>query len=257
MTSDGSRIDIVPSVPKKIIVDQKVSVFVDSSSLSYTENVTMEDTIYHTVEVPRGGEFQLTLSDGSRVWLNAESRLTYPLVFGKGERRVCLEGEGYFEVEPGKGSFIVTSGEVSVRVLGTGFNVNAYEDEEEIRTTLVHGKVEVLTADDSLRQVLLPGEQAVLNRTNGRLKVKKVNTYLYTQWMRKQFVFRNAPLKEIMRSLSRWYQMDYEFTDSGLESVCFYGIIDRFDRVEKLLEQFEKTGKVHFEYQGNKVIIKK
>ena len=229
----------------------------NKESLSYEENQLTKDTLYHTVEVPRGGEYHLTLSDGSKVWLNAESRLTYPAAFGTSERRVRLEGEAYFEVEPGKGHFIVETGDMNVRVLGTAFNVNAYKNETATRTTLVHGKVEVMTGGDELQQVLVPGEQAIFDRESGQLEVKQVNTDLYTRWIKGQFVFRDTPLRDIMRTLARWYEMEYEFTDAELESLCFYGVISRFERVEGLLEQFEKTGKVHFEYQGNKVIVKK
>lgn len=255
--SDGTGIDIAAGKPEQTIVDGGVNVQLDGESLSYEENPVSEEVLYHTVEVPRGGEFHLTLSDGSRVWLNAESRLTYPLTFGKSERRVRLEGEAYFEVEPGKGRFVVESGDINVRVLGTAFNVNAYEDESAIQTTLVHGKVEVLTAGDALCRTLIPGEQAMFDRKSGQFEVKRVNTDLYTRWTKGQFVFRDTPLKDIMRTLARWYEMDYEFTDADLESLRFYGVVNRFERVEGLLEQFEKTGKVHFEYRGNKIRIKK
>ncbi|WP_065218356.1 MULTISPECIES: FecR domain-containing protein [Butyricimonas] len=255
--SDGTTIDLAAKEPGQIIIDKGVNVRLKKEALSYEDNLVAGDTLYHTVEVPRGGEYHLTLSDGSRVWLNAESRLTYPIAFGMSERRVRLEGEAYFEVESGKGRFVVETGDMNVRVLGTAFNVNAYGDEAVTRATLVHGKVEVLTAKDDLRQVLAPGEQAVLDRVSGLLDVKQVNTDLYTRWIKGQFVFRDTPLRDIMRTLARWYEIEYEFTDPELEALCFYGVISRFERVENLLEQFEKTGKVHFEYQGNKIIVKK
>ncbi len=255
--SDGTRIDLTTQEPGQTIIDKGVNVHLKKESLSYENNPVVEDTLYHTVEVPRGGEYHLTLSDGSRVWLNAESRLTYPMIFGASERRVRLEGEAYFEVEPGKGRFVVETDDMNVRVLGTAFNVNAYSDEAATRTTLVHGKVEVLTVKDDLQRILIPGEQAILDRASGQLDVEQVSTDLYTRWIKGQFVFRDAPLRDIMRTLARWYEMEYEFTDSELESLCFYGVISRFERVESLLEQFEKTGKVHFEYKGNKVVVKK
>lgn len=146
---------------------------------------------------------------------------------------------------------------MNVRVLGTAFNVNAYKDETVTRATLVHGKVEVLTIKDDLKKVLAPGEQAIFDRECGQLEVKQVNADLYTLWIKGQFVFRDTPLRDIMRTLTRWYEMEYEFTDPELESRCFYGVISRFEHMESLLEQFEKTGEVHFEYQGNKIIVKK
>ena len=255
--SDGTEINLASKEPGQTIVDKWVNVQLNKESLSYEENQLTKDTLYHTVEVPRGGEYHLTLSDGSQVWLNAESRLTYPAAFGASERRVRLEGEAYFEVESGKGRFVVETGDMNVRVLGTAFNVNAYKNEAATRTTLVHGKVEVMTGGDELQQVLVPGEQAIFDRESGQLEVKQVNTDFYTRWIKGQFVFRDTPLRDIMRTLARWYEMEYEFTDAELESLCFYGVISRFERVEGLLEQFEKTGKVHFEYRGNKVIVKK
>ena len=255
--SDGTEINLTSKESGQTIIDKGVNVQLKEESLSYEENRLVKDTLYHMVEVPRGGEYHLTLSDGSKVWLNAESRLTYPATFGTSERRVRLEGEAYFEVEPGKGRFVVETGDMNVRVLGTAFNVNAYKNEAAIRTTLVHGKVEVLTAKDDLQKILAPGEQAIFDRESGLLEVKQVNTDLYTRWIKGQFVFRDTPLRDIMRTLARWYEMEYEFTDPELESLCFYGVISRFERVEGLLEQFEKTGKVHIEYRGNKVMVKK
>ena len=255
--SDGTEIDLTSKEPGQTIIDKGVNVQLDKESLSYEENQLTKDTLYHMVEVPRGGEYHLILSDGSKVWLNAESRLIYPAAFGESERRVRLEGEAYFEVEPGKGRFVVETDDMNERVLGTAFNVNAYKNEVATRTTLVHGKVEVLTAKDNLQKILVPGEQAIFDRECGRLDVKQVNTDLYTRWIKGQFVFRDSPLRDIMRTLARCYEMEYEFTDPELELLCFYGVISRFERVEGLLEQFEKTGKVHFEYRGNKVIVRK
>ena len=255
--SDGTEINLTSKEPGQTIIDKGVNIQLNKESLFYEENQLTRDTLYHMVEVPRGGEYHLTLSDGAGVWLNAERRLTYPVTFGTSERRVRLEGEAYFEVEPGKGRFVVETGDMNVRVLGTAFNVNAYTNEAATRTTLVHGKVEVLTAKDDLQKILAPGEQAIFDRGSGLLEVKQVNTDLYTRWIKGQFVFRDTPLRDIMRTLARWYEMEYEFTDPELESLCFYGVISRFERVEGLLEQFEKTGKVHFEYRENKVIVKK
>ena len=255
--SDGTEVDLSLGSPKRTIVDKEVSVALDSASLSYERNADVSDTVRHIVEVPRGGEFHLTLSDGTRVWLNAESRLTYPIAFGGEERRVKLEGEGYFEVEPGKGRFVVETNGMAVRVLGTAFNVNAYKNEMIAYTTLVRGRVEIVTDDNNVAKTLAPGEQAAWNRRDGNVDVRQVNTYLYTQWIKGQFVFRDAPLRDIMKTLARWYEMEYEFACPAVEEERFYGIIDRFEHVERLLEQFEKTGKVHFEYEGNKVIVKK
>lgn len=254
--SNGTRVELQADGQSRTITDRDVDVLVDSSSLSYQNNTIAADTLFHTIEVPAGGEFHLTLSDGTKVWLNAKSRLTYPLTFHGNERRVRLEGEGYFEVMPGDKRFIVESRDVNIRVLGTAFNVNVYEDEPVVRTTLVRGKIDISTVADTVPRVLTPGEQAVFDRQSGELDVERVNPDLYIYWMQGRFVFQNAPLRDIMRTLARWYDMEYEFADPVVETIRFYGIIDRAERVNTLLDQFEKTGKVEFEYSGKKVIVK-
>lgn len=254
--SNGTRVELQVGGRPRTIRDRDVNVLLDSSSLSYEDEAISADTLFHTIEVPTGGEFHLTLSDGTRVWLNAKSRLTYPLTFHGEERRVRLEGEGYFEVMPGDKRFIVESRDVNIRVLGTAFNVNVYEDEPVVRTTLVRGKIDISTVADSVPRVLTPGEQATFDRQSGELGVERVNPDLYTYWMQGRFVFQNAPLRDIMRTLARWYDMEYEFADPVVETIRFYGIIDREERVKSLLDQFEKTGKVEFEYSGKKVIVK-
>ena len=213
------------------------------------------DSVYNTIQVPRGGEYSLTLADGTRVWLNSQSSLRFPVAFRGEERRVQLTGEAYFEVTPGRKRFIVETKSVAVRVLGTAFDVNAYEDETVIRTTLVRGKVEIL-AGGKEACVLQPGQQSVVERATGKTGVLQVNTSLYTQWKDGRFVFRDHTLEDIMRTLARWYDMEYEFVDPGLQQQRFYGVINRFEDVKGLLAQFEKTGKVKFEYEGNRVIIK-
>ena len=254
--SNGTRVELQADGQSRTITDRDVDVLVDSSSLSYQNNTIAADTLFHTIEVPAGGEFHLTLSDGTKVWLNAKSRLTYPLTFHGNERRVRLEGEGYFEVMPGDKRFIVESRDVNIRVLGTAFNVNVYEDEPVVRTTLVRGKIDISTVADTAHRVLTPGEQAIFDRQSGELDVERVNPDLYIYWMQGRFVFQNAPLRDIMRTLARWYDMEYEFADPVVETIRFYGIIDRAERVKTLLDQFEKTGKVEFEYSGKKVIVK-
>ena len=197
----------------------------------------------------------IVLADGTKVWLNSQSSLRFPVAFQGKERRVQLTGEAYFDVTPGQKRFIVETKSMDVRVLGTAFDVNAYEDETVIRTTLVRGKVEILAGGEE-SCILEPGQQSVFERSTGKVDVFQVNTSLYTQWKDGRFVFRDNTLEDIMRTLARWYDMEYEFASPNLKEQCFYGVINRFEKVEGLLAQFEKTGKVKFEYERNKVIIK-
>ena len=227
-----------------------------SSIYLYKGSVESVEAPLCEMVVPLGSQTKLRLPDSTVVVLNSGSVLKYAATFGQKERNVYLSGEGYFEVMPGDKRFIVESRDVNIRVLGTAFNVNVYEDEPVVRTTLVRGKIDISTVADTVHRVLTPGEQAIFDRESGELDVERVNPDLYIYWMQGRFVFQNAPLRDIMRTLARWYDMEYEFADPVVETIRFYGIIDRAERVKTLLDQFEKTGKVEFEYSGKKVIVK-
>lgn len=255
LLSDGQRVKLQSQQMRQILTDNKANIYLDSTTIIYESNNVQEDSIYNTIQVPRGGQYNLTLADGTKVWLNSQSTLRFPVAFQNKERRVQLTGEAYFDVTPGQKRFIVETPNMNVQVLGTAFDINAYEDETTIRTTLIRGKVEIQTAGQKIC-ILEPGQQSVLERLSGEINVFQVNTSLYTQWKDGKFVFRNNTLEDIMRILARWYDMEYEFANPDLKKQQFYGITDRFENVASLLAQFEKTGKVKFKYEKNKVIIK-
>ena len=220
---------------------------------------SLQDSPTATLTTPRGGEFRVVLEDGTEVWLNAASRLTYPEVFNGNQRCVTLEGEAYFKVakNPEK-PFIVTSGGQEVRVYGTEFNIHAYSDETDIYTTLVEGSIALRLSNDSLqgRELLLtPGRQTTFNTESSSFKIKDIDTEVVTSWRSGIFVFEDQTLKQIMRTLSRWYDFEYEFLDAQLASTVFMGSIPKYSTFNDVSEIFNKLGGIHLRQQGRKVII--
>lgn len=204
---------------------------------------------YNTVETPKGGQYQINLPDGTRVWLNAASSLKYPVSFtGIEKRLVELKGEAYFEVTKDKHHpFIVKTAKQEVKVLGTHFNVNAYPDEGMIRTTLVEGLVEL---DNSIR--LQPGEQAVLS--NGHTQVRQVDTDEAIAWKNGYFMFANEDIYSVMRKISRWYDVEVIY-EGKITGSNFNGLISRFSNVSDLLHILKLTKTVHFKVEGRRITV--
>lgn len=203
--------------------------------------------------IPKGGEFSITLGDGTKVWLNAASTLSYPCLFEGGERVVTLTGEAYFEVahDP-KHPFIVQTKGQSVKVLGTHFNINAYDDEAEITTTLLEGKVNVITASNRDNHYLNPGQQSVLYKN--QLDIKKVNTEYAVAWHKGNFMFENENIETIMREIARWYDVSIAY-EGEVPNDQFGGTISKFEDVKQVLHILQLTGKVHFTITGKKIIV--
>ena len=203
--------------------------------------------------VPRRGEYRITLSDGTRVWLNAASVLTFPPVFAGNERKVRLVGEAFFEVTPDTARpFIVATARMDIKVLGTSFNVSVYEDEETVHTTLVKGSVEVQPVQQEAI-MLKPGEQACL--AGNRMTVKAVNTRQFTSWIDGKFMFCNTALEEISKQISRWYDVDIFFSSEQVKTICFTGAILRFEPLEELIRMIENTSNVRFSVKGKTIVI--
>lgn len=234
---------------------QTVLVRADSANLVYEEKSReTEQLVYNELYVPRRGEYSLQLSDGTRVFLNADSRLKYPEAFGKGQREVELSGEAYFEVSRDvTRPFIVKVGDMRVRVLGTVFNINAYGEYPEIRTTLVNGKVNVECPGKVLE--LLPGEQACLDRFSQLLHKEKVNVALYTAWKDGLFKFERESLENIMTILERWYDVHVFFRNDALKNSLFSGDLRKYDTIEQHLKMLELTTNVKFCVQGHIIFI--
>lgn len=224
-----------------------------------TENeLNREKVRFNTLEVPRGGEYFLVLSDGTKVWLNAETTLRYPVRFQNGQRKVELTGEAYFEVAENRDApFLVTSGKQAVRVLGTKFNLSSFPEDAFILTTIVEGKVEVFPeqSPDS-KQILLPNHQSCFNKEEGKISQQKVDPYKFIAWKEGRFVFENEPLSEIMKTLAKWYNVDVIFASEKARDFRFTGNLRRYENFGEILKKIEKTNEVEFKIEGRQVIVK-
>ncbi|KRD61742.1 hypothetical protein ASE40_09460 [Flavobacterium sp. Root935] len=211
--------------------------------------------------IPRGGQFFVQLADSTKVWLNSESQLKYPVAFVDGETRQVelVYGEAYFEVSPStkhKGSrFKVKTQSQNVEVIGTEFNIKAYKDETTIYTTLVKGIVAVSNA--SKKQILAPNEQSRITDYNGNIAVSDVDVYNEISWRKGLFVFKGMPLKDIARVLSRWYDADIVFADPALGNVKFNGVLNKNQKLEDILTTIKNINFINaYEKKDNKIIIK-
>lgn len=216
----------------------------------------VNDLVYNTIRVPVGGFYQLTLADGTRVWLNSMTDLRYPVNFTGTSREVYLKGEAYFEVNRDTSKpFIVRLEGSSVTVLGTSFNVKAYADENNIYTSLVKGAVR-FTSDKGGKQVeLKPGMQCAWNSVSGETEVREMDLEQFVSWKDGRFVFELITLDEMMRQLKRWYDIDVVYLDEKVKTYEFWGTIDRNMDLDKVLAIVEKVSNVTFEVQGKTVSV--
>jgi transmembrane sensor len=206
----------------------------------------------NTLSTAKGETYQVRLPDGSMVTLNAASSLSYATSLNKnGERRVELKGEGYFEVaKDKKHPFIVKTPTQEISVLGTHFNVNAYADEEVVKTTLLEGSVRIRTAGE--QRMLIPGEQAIVR--GDKVSISKADIESAVAWKNGEFVFTGQPITEIMRVLSRWYNVEVEF-NGPVTKEQFEGSALKEKNITDVLELLELTGAVHFKIEGRKIIV--
>ncbi len=228
-----------------------------ASGMLASQNCAVTHAPELCLDVPRGGEFKITLEDSTQVWLNSESTLRYPEVFSPTERRVQVTGEAYFVVaRDDSRPFYVETKEQTVRVYGTAFNIRAYADDPYVCTTLEHGSISITRRDRASGEVmLLPGHQARLDRTDCALDLRVVDPKVITGWRHGRFVFEEQPLSGIMRDLSRWYDFRYEFAEPELEQIVFMGSIPRYADFATAISIIEKSGGLSFTTEGDKVVI--
>lgn len=260
--SDGSRHNLEFETSNDI-KDKGHLILNSGKQLDYrTESTSSKKQIkkltsrFNTLSIPRGGEYFLTLSDGTKVWLNSESILTYPLKFGSNERKVELIGEAFFDVTHDKDKpFRVKVNGQEIEVLGTTFNVNAYADKNEITTTLVSGLIKIDIKDTDEKVILNPGFQFQLNKAERLHSVSKVNTRLATAWLKGYYLFDDATLEEMILTLSRWYDFEFDFKEEQARTLRFSGKLKRTERFEDILTIIENTNEVKFEIIERNVII--
>ncbi|MFG6685828.1 FecR family protein [Mariniflexile sp. HNIBRBA6329] len=234
----------------------------NGEKIVYTNSEENSKTIkYNYLTIPRGGQFFIKLSDGTKVWLNSESQLKYPVNFKKGDTRQVelVYGEAYFDVSPSTkhngAKFKVLNKSQEIEVLGTMFNVKSYKDETNIYTTLVEGKVEINTSKG--KQLLAPNQQSNLDIILNKIAIKEVNTKEVISWIHGDFVFQNKPLKDIIKVLSRWYDIEIEIENKSLEDIKFNGELSKYQNLEDILLLIKNTNYINnYETNTNKVILK-
>lgn len=255
---DGTVVDLEKENSFEVLEEGGAKIRKDSACLNYqneTKIIPEQEVVYNRIDIPRGGEYTLKLSDGSRVHLNAMSSLRYPVNFTGDKRIVELQGEAYFEVVKAGKPFIVKAGDVEVKVLGTEFNVSCYVDEDIIGTTLVKGCVNITTPQAG-PLVLTPSQQANFSRETKDVQVKIVDVSEYTAWKEGYFRFKDWRLEDIMNYLSRWYDMHVFYANPKVKDLRFGCSISRYGSVEPILQLLEDTRKVRVEIKGNTIVFR-
>ena len=252
---DGTKITL-DSTAKGLISQQGNVRIVKTATdeLSYQTSTGPGNTVsYNTMETPRGGQYRLSLPDGTKVWLNSASSIRYPNIFTGDRRSVEITGEAYFEVaNDSKRPFTVMTGNMQVQVLGTAFNLMAYTDEEEIQTTLVTGAV--IVKKDLTTQVLKPGQQAILANGSSSFRTKEPDMGSVLAWKDGYFKLDNKGIATIMRQLARWYDVEivYEGTPPAEQ---FIGSLPRQENAAEILNALELTKNVHFRVEGKRIVV--
>ncbi|MDF2188217.1 FecR family protein [Paraflavitalea sp. CAU 1676] len=225
---------------------------VNAAVLAYNEGSdSNEEIVYNTLSTPRGGQYQLQLADGTNVWLNASSSIRFPVTFTGKERNVSITGEAYFEVAKNAAMpFTVTVKDATVKVLGTHFNVMAYEDEHTLNTTLLEGSVKIYQGGQ--KKLLLPGQQSQITRS-GQINIKEADTEEVMAWKNGWFLFNSADIETIMRQVARWYDVDVVYK-GPIPAGHFSGIVSRKNNIAQVLKIMQGSS-VHFSIDGRKVIV--
>ena len=256
---EGKKVVLNDSDKKTIHVDSSSRVFMDDSCVVRYERIEREvsrEVEIHTLEVPRGSEFKVVLSDGTRIWINAQTKLSYPEFFDGEKREVFLVGEAYFEVtHNAEMPFVVTTADMGITVLGTSFNVKAYPEDENVITTLEAGKIRQKYTKTGEEVVLSPSDQAVYLKSSGQLSTKQVDVREAIGWKDGRVILKNKSLKEIFSELGRWYDFEVEYEDKELANTRFYVNMNRYDDIKIVLEKLQKTNGIKFMFCGRKIVV--
>ena len=258
LLSGGKRVDLSAMTRDTMLVEWGANVRVDTTGrVSYvsTGGEEIKEIVYNTIVVPRAGEYKLELADGTRVWLNSESELRYPVEFPDDYREVYLKGEGYFEVarDTGKPFRVQVGEERGVRVLGTDFNVTAYPNEKEVVVTLLAGQVDMFYR--ARVEMLQPDEQVILDVEEGDFRKWKVDAATFVAWKNGVFLFEGCSLERIMKRLERWYGIEVIYTDEQAKNICFDGEFRKYDDCNVVLKLLEHVANIKVDIENKRVII--
>ena len=248
--ADGERIDVL-----RMEAHGEEQVFINTEGQEVSMPAAEEGAEalpWHTLTVPAGGEFFYELADRTKVWLNSKSELRFPARFAGGEREVYLQGEAFFDVTSDAAQpFVVHLSGGKITVLGTRFNVTDYAD-EPLSAVLTEGRIGFTSAGgEEVR--LQPSDR--LEVAGGQMKVEQVDTLLYMSWVNKMFVFDGQTLEEIMRTLARWYDMDFTFASEDLKGIRLSGRLNRYRDIRMLLHTYEQTAGIRFDIQGRHIVV--
>ncbi len=236
--------------------------FKENGQLVYAENKASVKQEFNTLYVPRAMDYSMTFSDGTKVTVNAESKLRFPTVFNGKERRIWLEsGEIFLDVaHDAEHPFVLCTKGIDVRVLGTRFNVNAYDDQNTVIVTLEQGGIRISAAEDTPETFapveVVPGQQFKLDRENKLRSLEKVDVSLYTAWLRGEYYFENERLENIMQVLARWYDYDVVYDDDAFKAITFSGRVKRYDDINIFLLALENLEGIQCEVKGKRLIIR-
>ncbi len=258
---DGSFVELANVREDTVLQDQGLRIYRQGDgSIAYEIDSNKERrNLYNTVITPKGGEYSLVLPDGSKVWVNAASKLRYSTTFDEDIRAVELDGEAYFEVKKvlknGKRQpFVVRTGEQELEVLGTSFNINSYD--KHITTTLVEGSVALKYTNNETIQYLKPSQQSKFSRDSKKIAITTVDPYYTIAWKHGKFAFEGASIYKVMEDVARWYDVDVQY-EGDLSDVRYTGTISRFENFKQLLQLIEWTNLVTFKVDGRRVTVMK
>ncbi|SKD09174.1 FecR family protein [Chitinophaga ginsengisegetis] len=248
---DGAVIDLEQHKDAEVDVQTGVSVARKGNTLSYNSNNSITPTI-NTLYTNKGGTYQLVLPDGTKAWLNAASSIRFPTAFTDSTREVTIQGEVYFEIaQQASQPFIVKANTMKIAVLGTHFNVMAYEEEQNICTSLLEGAVNIISGN-TVRQ-MKPGQQALVNREHNGISISNADVDAAIAWKEGRFEF-NGNIKSIMRELARWYDVQFVY-EGELTNKAFAGTFSRHDSLKDILQQLELTGSIHFNINDKTITV--
>jgi len=263
--ADGTVVNLDDSQSGLLVDQGDVQVEkMEGGQIAYTADTDLHgaEPVYNTIRIPRGGKYQLVLADGTKVWLNSSTSLQFPVAFQGESRVVLLEGEAYFEVTScynkdgvTRQPFIVKTATQEIKVLGTQFNVHAYEEATSVKTTLIEGDVKVSSTATAESKVLKPGQQAQVNRSGNIRLTDNIDTEEIIAWKNGMFYFNNTELSEITGQLSRWYDVEIDIPDMPRKR--FNGVLPRDVKLSQVLQMMEKTSGLKFKIEGRRISMHK